>query len=190
MCIFHYFNYYLPDFVTAICLGFMFCFSFLDNCFTLPQCRNKPLVESSFLIRDQTLSLWSGSTDSKTLDYQRNNPREDQTVRTRTKEPIWIQDPASPNHQQHPVQDASSKQQTKQKYKLNHQRTGVPPHSALPVRGKTDKNSAQTSPYRKLTETTGPTLGGKKLKGRKNSTFFKEIIQFSLKLGKRRPQTQ
>ena len=35
------------------------------------------------------------------------------------------------------MQDASSKQQTKQKYKLNHQQTGVPPHSALPIRGKT-----------------------------------------------------
>ena len=35
---------------------------------------NKPLVESSFLGRDQALSLWSGSTDSKTLDYQRTNP--------------------------------------------------------------------------------------------------------------------
>ena len=36
--------------------------------------------------RDQTLSLWSGSTDSKTLDYQRTNPQEYQIVRTRTKE--------------------------------------------------------------------------------------------------------
>jgi len=33
----------------------------------------KPLVESSFLTRDQALSLWSGSTDSKTLDFQRTN---------------------------------------------------------------------------------------------------------------------
>jgi len=31
-------------------------------------------VESSFLTRDQTLSLWSRHTDSKTLDYQRTNP--------------------------------------------------------------------------------------------------------------------
>ena len=37
------------------------------------------------------------------------------------------------------MQDTSSKQQTKQKYKLNHQQTGVPPHSALPIRGKTNK---------------------------------------------------
>ena len=31
-------------------------------------------MESLFLTRDQALSLWSGSTDSKTLDYQRPNP--------------------------------------------------------------------------------------------------------------------
>jgi len=31
-------------------------------------------VVSYFLIRDQALSLWSGNTDSKTLDYQRTNP--------------------------------------------------------------------------------------------------------------------
>ena len=45
-------------------------------------------MESSFLTRDQTLSLWSGSTDSKTLDYQRTNPREYQIVRTHTKKPL------------------------------------------------------------------------------------------------------
>ena len=31
-------------------------------------------MKSSFLNRDQALSLWSGSSDSKTLDYQRTNP--------------------------------------------------------------------------------------------------------------------
>ena len=91
--------------------------------------------------RDQALSLWSGSTDSKMVDYQRTNPREYQIVRTHTKETTWIQDLASPNHQQHPVQDASSKQQTKQKHKPNHQQTGLPPHSALPIRGKTNKQT-------------------------------------------------
>ena len=40
---------------------------------------------------------------------------------------------------------------------------------------------AQISPYKKLTQTTGQTLGGHKPKGRKNST---------LKPGERRPQTQ
>ena len=42
------------------------------------------------------------------------------------------------------------------------------------------KNTVQISPYTKLTQTTGPNLGGQKLKGRKNST---------LKAGKRTPQT-
>ena len=48
------------------------------------------------------------------------------------------------------MQDASSKQ-TKQKYKPSHQQIGLPLHSALPIRGKTNKqtnkNSAQISPY-------------------------------------------
>ena len=79
------------------------------------------------------------------------------------------------------MQDVTSKQQTKQKYKPNHQQTGVPPHSAFPIRGKTNKNSAQISPYKKLTQTTEQTLGGQEPKGRKNST---------LKPGKRRLQTQ
>ena len=35
------------------------------------------------------------------------------------------------------MQDTSSKQQTKQKYKPNHQQTGGLPDSALPIRGKT-----------------------------------------------------
>ena len=33
--IFLYFNYSLPGFVTAICLGFIFCFSFLDSCLNI-----------------------------------------------------------------------------------------------------------------------------------------------------------
>ena len=140
------------------------------------------------------------------------------------------------------MQDASSKQQ---KYKPNHQQTGLPPHSALPIRGKTNKqtnkqrlsiikpplthyagsliqttnktkiqtqsstdrittslslahqrknnnnkNSAQISPYMKLIQTTGQTLGGQKPKGGKNSIFFKERIQLSLKPEKWTPQTQ
>ena len=65
------------------------------------------------------------------------------------------------------MQDASSKQQTKQKYKSNHQETGLPPHSALPIRGKTNKkNPAQISSYMKLTQTTGPTLVKVKLLSR------------------------
>ena len=50
----------------------------------------KNFVESLLLTRDQALNLWSGSTDSKTLDYQRTNPREYQIVRTHTKETTCI----------------------------------------------------------------------------------------------------
>ena len=85
------------------------------------------------------------------------------------------------------MQDTLSRQQTKQKYKPNHQQTGLPPHSALLITGKnkqTNKNSAQISPYTKLTQTTGPILGGQKPKERKNSTFIEERIQISLKPGK------
>ena len=138
-------------------------------------------MEILFLTRDQALSLWSGNTDSRTLDYQRTNHREYQIVINHTKKNTGIQDPESPNHQKHPVQDTSSKQQTKQKYKQNHQQTGLPPHSAFTVRGKTNKNSAQISPSTKRTQTTGPNLGEQKPKEGKNSI---------LKPGKRRPQTQ
>ena len=76
----------------------------------------------------------------------------------------------------------SFKQQTKQKYKPSHQQTGSPPHSASPSEEKqTNKNSAQISPYMKLTQTTGPTSKGQKVKGKKDST---------LKPGKKRPQTK
>ena len=49
--------------------------------------------------RDQALSHWSGSNESKTLDYQRTNPRGYQIVRTHAMETTVIQDLASPNHQ-------------------------------------------------------------------------------------------
>ena len=102
--IFHYFNYYVPDFVMAICLVFIFGFSFGDICLNPTKYHNKPPVESPFLARDQALSLWSGSADSKTLDYQRTpNPWEFQRARTPTKATTCAQDLASPNHQQHPV---------------------------------------------------------------------------------------
>ena len=91
------------------------------------------------------------------------------------------------------MQDSSSKQQTKQKYKANHQQTGLTPHSALPIRGKTNKQMKtqnKSHPNMKLTKTTEPTLGGQKPKGRKNSTFFKERIKLSLNPWKKSPQTQ
>ena len=78
------------------------------------------------------------------------------------------------------MQNASSKQQTEQKYKPSYQQAILPPQTALSIRGKTNKNSSQISPYTNVAETTRPTFRGQKRKGRKNST---------LKPGKRRPQT-
>ena len=100
---------------------------------------------------DKALSLWSGSTDSKTLDYQRTNPREYQIVRTHTRKltqrkltqrmprPGITQPPVAPRT------DVSSEQQTKQKYKPNHQQTGLSTHSALAIRGKTNKQTKKNS---------------------------------------------
>jgi len=59
-------------------------------------------------------------------------------VRTSTKEATVIQDPASPkNH--------VNNKQTNKKYKPNHQQTGLPPHSAFPIRGKTNKQKLSTN---------------------------------------------
>ena len=88
------------------------------------------------------MSLWSGSTDSKAIDYERINPREYQIVRTHTRKLTQrklTQRMPRPGITQPPVApctDVSSEQQTKQKYKPNHQQTGLPPYSALPIRGK------------------------------------------------------
>ena len=86
ICILHYINYYFPDFVPTICLGFIFDFLFLNILFNLTECHNKPLVESLFLTQDQALRLSSGSTDFNAPEYQRTNPRDCQIVRTDTKE--------------------------------------------------------------------------------------------------------
>jgi len=47
------------------------------------------------------------------------------------------------------VQDASPKQQTKEKHKPNHQHTRLPPHPALPFRGKANKQKTNKSVERK-----------------------------------------
>jgi len=67
------------------------------------------------------------------------------------------------------VQDTSSKQQIKQKYKPNIQQTGLPPHSALPTRGKRNKQKLSTNLtlYKAYTNH-WTTLGWQKPKGRKN----------------------
>ena len=151
-------------------------------------------MESLFLTRDQALiSLISWSTDSKTLYYQRTNPKVYQIVRTHTKETTWIQDLAShpaasstlcrmphlnnkqkkntnPSSADRIITSLSSAHQRKNKTKLKKKLAQISPYF-----------EAYTNPFVKLAQTTGPTLGGQTPKGKKNST---------LRSGKRRPQIQ
>ena len=136
-------------------------------------------MEASFLTRDQALSLWRQSTDSKSLDYQRTNPREYQTVRAPKRKPLEYKTYHRPTTSStlcrmlHP----NNKQNKNTNPIINRQDY----HLTQPCPSEekqTNKNSAQISPYTKLTQTTGPTLGGQKPKGRKNST---------LKPGERKP---
>ena len=45
-------------------------------------------VLEGILGRDQALSLWNGSSDSKTLDYQRTYPREYQIAKLTQRKPL------------------------------------------------------------------------------------------------------
>ena len=91
------------------------------------------------------------------------------------------------------MQDTSSKQQTKQKYKPNHQRTGLPLHSTLPLIGKASKQTKtqhKSHPNTKLTQISGPTLGGPEPKGTKNSTLKpgKGSLKHNVKIKKMKRQ--
>ena len=139
-------------------------------------------MKSSFLSRHQALSLWSGSSDSKTLDYQRNNHMEYQIVRSYTKETAWIQDLASPIISS--TLCRTPHQNNKQSKNTNPIISRQDYHFTQPCPSEekqTNKNPTQISPSTKLTQATGPNLGRKKPKGRKTSI---------LKPWKRRPQTQ
>ena len=126
---------------------------------------------------DQALRLWSGSTDSKTLNYQRINPREYQVVRTHKNKTTWITD-------QYHLTTSSTLGRTpclnnKQNKNTNPVISRQYYHLTQPCPSEekqTNKNSAQISLYVKLIQTTRPTLGGQKPKGRKISNFFKERI--------------
>ena len=114
--------------------------------------------------RDQALSLWRRSADSNTLNYQRTNPREYQTVRTHTKETTWIQDLALPNHSTLCRMPHLNNKQTKN---TNPTISRQDYHLSQPCPSEEkqiNKNSGQISPYTKFTQTTGPNLEGRNQK--------------------------
>ena len=126
-------------------------------------------MESPFLAKDQALSLWSKSADSKTLDYQRTpNPREYQiellqrqplaykTQYHRTTSSILCRTP-HPNNKQNKntnpiicIRITTWLSPDSQRKKNN---------SSLPTR-----TQAQGTSYKKLMQTTGPNLWRQKPK--------------------------
>ena len=111
-------------------------------------------MESSFLTRDQSLSLWSGGPDSTTLGYQRTNPREYEIVRTNTKETLEYK------IQHHPTTSSTlcrtphliNKQNKNTNSIISRQDYHLTQHCSLEEK-QTHTHSAQISPYMKLTQT-------------------------------------
>jgi len=118
-------------------------------------------MESLFPTRDQALSLWSGSTGSKTLLYQRTNPKLYQIVRTPTEETTWIQDQHHPNTSSTLCRMPHlNNNQKKKKKETQFSADKITTSLSLAHQRKTNKQTktAQISPYEKLTQTNGPTL--------------------------------
>ena len=130
-------------------------------------------MESPSLARDQALSLWSGSTNSKTLDYQRTpNSRGHQIVRElpHRQPPVY--------KTQHHSTASGILCKTLHSNNKTKMQTQSSADSLNPTHQIKKKNSppptrmqAKVMPYRKLSQTTGPTLPGQKPKGKKNSTL-------------------
>ena len=83
------------------------------------------------------------------------------------------------------MQEASSEQQTQQKYKPNHQETGLPPHSAFPITGKRNKQklSINLTQYKAYTNH-WTNLRRAETKRNKEFNLLQNRIQCSLKPGK------
>ena len=83
------------------------------------------------------------------------------------------------------MQDTSSKQQTKQNYKPSYQQKGLPPHSALPIRGKTNKQKLSTNlTLYKAYTIHWTNLRRAETKKKKEFNLLKNRIKCSLKPGK------
>ena len=101
-----------------------------------------PSGSSSGAVPAAEIKSWAfevGTLTPKILGYQRTNPGEYHKGKHLNTRPSITQPPVAP------VQDASSKQQTKWEYKPNHQQTRLPPHSVLPTRGKTNAQKLSTN---------------------------------------------
>ena len=197
MYIFHYFNYYLPDFVTAICLGFIFGFSFLNILISLNAITNHLWNVCSW----PGIKLWAFGVGA--LTWRPWTTREltlgsikywEFTQREPLEYNIWHYPKTSSTLCRTPTLNNKQNKNTnpiisRQDYHLIQSCPSEEKQTNKQTNKQANKNSAQISAYRKLTQTTGPNLGGKKPKRRKNSTFFKERIQLSLKPRKRGPQT-
>ena len=116
--------------------------------------RPQRLKNESTKLRDQALILWSGSTDSKILDYQKTNHREYQTVITHTKKTLeyktWHHPTTNSTLCRTPHLNNKENKNTnsvisRQYYNL----TQLCPSEEK----QTNKNSAQISTYIKLTQT-------------------------------------
>ena len=168
------------------------------GCHFLPQCmkvKSKSEVTQScpILCDPMDCSLWGSSVheffQTRVLEwgaiaFSTANPREYQIVRTHTKE-TFVYNPREyqivrshtketfstrPGFTQPPVATLcrTPHLNNKQNKDTNHLTQPCPLEEKLTNK---QKNSAQISPYMKLTQTIGPVLGGQKPKGRKNSTL-------------------
>ena len=111
------------------------------------------------------MSLWSWSTDSKTLDCQKTNPRGYHILRTHTKEAIGIKT------WHHPATSSTLCRllhlNNKQNKNTNSIISRQDYHHTQPCPSEekqTNKNSVQVSPYKKLMQTTGPNIEGRRQK--------------------------
>ena len=129
--------------------------------------------------RDQALSLWNGSSDSKTLDYQRTYPREYQIAKLTQRKPLDYKT------QHHPSTSSilfrTPHLNKKQNKSTNPVISKQDHHLTQPCPPEEKQTCKQTNKKAQHKSHPGPTLGRQKSKGKKNST---------LKTGKRRPQTQ
>ena len=149
-------------------------------------------MESQFSGQRLSLRLWSGSTESKTLDFHRTtNFREHCLVRTPTKAPTCIQDPAAFSVRR--LTQATSKTETQTQSSEDKITMGTPKyttsHSPAHQRGKIKQNKSYILPPEHRHKSL-PAWSLNKLLDQLYPLRAETKRNTTLKLGKRRPQTQ